>query len=82
MDEGSRWDLHAAKGGAAARCHLEVVVSPAGPLLAPSSFHIGNNSRNFSAQFEKLPRTTFLKQKDSRKQDMALGILLIGKFHK
>ena len=27
---------------------------------------------------EKFPRTNFLKQKDSRKQELALGILLIG----
>ena len=37
-----------------------------------------NNSRKFSDDFEKLPRTTFLKQKDNRKQELALGILLIG----
>ena len=78
VDEGSRWDPRVANGGAAARCHLEAVGPPAGPLLAPSSFHIGNNSRKFSAQFENLPRTTFLKQKDSRKLELALDILLIG----
>ena len=79
MDEGSRWDPRAAKGGVAARCHMEALGPPAGPLLAPSSFHIGNNFRKFSAQSEKLSRTTFLKQKkNSRKQELALGILLIG----
>ena len=51
---------------------------PPGVLLAPSLFHLGNKSRKFSAHSEKLPRTTFLKQKDSRKQELALAILLIG----
>ena len=52
--------------------------SPPGILRIPYLFHIGNNSCKLSAQSEKLPRTTFLKQKDSRKQELALGILLIG----
>ena len=78
MDEGSRWDPRVAKGGATARSHLEAVAPPGLILLAPDLFLLGNNSRKFSAQSEKLPRTTFLKQKDNRKQELALGILLIG----
>ena len=53
-------------------------VPPAGVLLAPSLFPRENNSRKFSVDSEKLPRTTFLKQKDSIKQELALGILSIG----
>ena len=49
-----------------------------GVLRVPSLFQLGNKSRKFSARSEKLHRTTFLKQKDSRKQELALGILLIG----
>ena len=51
---------------------------PSGVLLALDLFLCENNSRKFPADFEKLPRTTFLKQKESRKQELALGILLIG----
>ena len=53
-------------------------VPPAGALLAPSLFPRKNKSYKFAADFEKLFRTTFLKQKDSRKQELTLGILLIG----
>ena len=74
----SKQDPCATKPWATPGWRLGVVGPPAGPLLAPFSFHIGNNSRKFLAQSEKLPRTTFLKQKDSRKQELALGILLIG----
>ena len=42
-------------------------VAPAVDLLAPELFLLGNNSCKFAADSEKLPRTTFLKQKDSRK---------------
>ena len=66
------------QGGGASGWRLGPVGAPVGVLLAPSSFHIGNNSRKFSAQSKKLLRTTFLKQKDSKKQELALGILLIG----
>ena len=55
-----------------------VVDPPAAPLLAPSLFLRENNSRKFSVDSKKLPRATFLKQKDSRKHELALGILLIG----
>ena len=73
-------------GGAQARPHprprLEGIwrlwPPPPGILLAPSLFQHGNKSCKFLARSEKLPRTTFLKQKDSRKQELALGILLIG----
>ena len=57
---------------------LVPVGPPAGILLAPDLFPRENNSRKFPADSEKRPRTTFLKQKDSRKQELALGILLIG----
>ena len=50
--------------------------SPPGVLRAPSLFHIGNNSYKLSERSEKLSRTTFLKQKNSRNQELALGILL------
>ena len=64
------------------RPNFQGVTSPLGVLRVPSLFHIGNNFCKFSARSEKLSRTTFLKQKDSRKQELALGILLIGYFHK
>ena len=67
--------VHARPGGGP---RLEVTWtvrgSPPSVLRVPSSFHIKNNSRKFCAQSEKLSRTTFLKQK----QELALGILLIG----
>ena len=47
----------------------------AGVLLALDLFPCENNSRKFLADSEKLPLTTFLKQKDSRKQELALGIV-------
>ena len=55
---------------------------PSGVLLALDLFLYENNSRKFLADSEKLPRTTFLKQKDSRKQELALGILLIAQLYK
>ena len=51
---------------------------PTGVLLALSLFPPENNSRKFTANSEKLSRTTFLKEKDNRKQELALCILLIG----
>ena len=51
---------------------------PAGDLMAPDLFLLGNNFRKFSAHSEKLSGTTLLKQKDIRKQELAPGILLIG----
>ena len=55
--EGARWALGAAKGWAPL----------AAPLMAPSLFLCEYNSRKFSADSEKLPRTTFLKQKTTEK---------------
>ena len=52
-------------------------VPPAGALLALSLFPRKNKSCKFVADSEKLPRTIFLKQKDSRKHELTLGILLI-----
>ena len=46
---------------------LGVVAPLASPLLALSLFLRENNSRKFADDSEKLSRTTFLKQKDSRK---------------
>ena len=78
MPEGTRWGPGTAKpwttpGGRLAPVGLTVCV-----LLALSLFPRENNSRKFPGDSEKLPRTTFVKQKDSRKQELALGILLIG----
>ena len=53
---------------------LGAVGPPAAPLLALSLFLRENNSGKFADDTEKLPRTTFLKQKDSRKQELTLGI--------
>ena len=43
---------------------------PSGVLLALDLLLCENNSRKFPADSKKLPRTTFLKQKDSRKQEL------------
>ena len=48
-------------------------VPPAGALLALSLFLHENNSCKIVDDSEKLSRTTFLKQKDSRKQELALA---------
>ena len=50
---------------------------PAAPLLAPSLLLRENSSRKFADDSEKFPRTTFLKQKDGKKLELALGIFLI-----
>ena len=78
MPEGTRWAPAAASTWDMPGWRLVAVGLPAGDLLAPDLFLLGNHFRKFSAHSEKLPRTNFLKQKDSRKQELALGILLIG----
>ena len=45
-------------------------------LLALSLFTRENNSRKFPADSKKLPRTTFLKQKDSKKTGTGTGHLV------
>ena len=65
-----------AKGWAAPGWRLGAVGLPVAPLMDPSLFLRENNSRKFLDDFEKLPRTTFLQQKDSRKQELALWHLV------
>ena len=60
------WDPAAARPWAAPGGRLVDVGPPAGDLLAPDLFLLGNNSRKFSAHSEKLPRTSFLKQKEQK----------------
>ena len=78
MKEATRWGPCAASPSAAPGGRLVAVGPPAVDLLAPDLFLFGNNSCKFAADSDKLPRTTFTKQKDSRKQEVTLGILLIG----
>ena len=78
MDRGPRWAPCVAKVGPRPGGVWSPCASPPAVLRVPSSFHTENNSCKLWEQSEKLPRTTFLKQKDSRKQEVALGILLIG----
>ena len=53
-----------------------------GPLQLPSwlrpSFIVKINHVNFQSISRNFPEQLFLKQKDNRKQELALGILLIG----
>ena len=61
---------------------LAGVWGPPGPspglLQAISLFRVKNDLREFSTLFENISLRTFLKYKNSRKQKLALGILLIG----
>jgi hypothetical protein len=52
--------------------------SPPADFCTSSLFWVKNGLRGFSGLFTNIFRTTFLKHKNSRKQELALGILSIG----
>ena len=62
--------------------HLGVTQLPPGPppglLRSLSSFRVKTDLRGFSAHSENISLRGFLKYKNSRKQQLAWGILLIG----
>ena len=53
-------------------------VASGAPLRTPSSSWRKNNPRKFRSNSENISRSKFLKQKDSKNRELALGILSIG----
>ena len=75
-----------ARGGSLPWPHLDprqeaapaLWVASGAPLRSLSSSWRKNNPRKVSSNSENIPRSKFLKQKDSKNRELALGILVIG----